>query len=148
MARPGPRPIPARERFWPKVTMTVGGCWVWRAALNTQGYGSFFAGPDRGVVGAHCFAYELMIGPVPPGLELDHLCRNRRCVCPLHMDPVTHDENVQRADNRKPQLTHCKRGHALAGDNVRLVHRASGRVERWCRTCANARQRRHDLSAS
>lgn len=83
------------DRFWYRVAVTPG-CWLWTGALNWDGYGCFNAGPEISS-SAHRFAYRLLVGPVPDGLELDHLCRTRNCVNPDHLEPVTHAENVRRA---------------------------------------------------
>lgn len=79
--------VPAPERFWPKVTQD-GECWVWLAAKKKGGYGVFQLGRGVGVVRAHRWAYEQMVGPIPEGLTLDHLCRRPACVNPDHLDPV------------------------------------------------------------
>jgi len=87
-----PRVDPA-ERFWPNVEKTDE-CWIWKGGANKRGYGSFFDGVWN--VRAHRYSYELAIGPIPPGLHLDHLCRNTRCVRPDHLEPVTGEENHRR----------------------------------------------------
>ena len=111
---------PLWDRFWPKVEFT-GFCWNWTAGTSAKGYGCFrLGGHDGKRTSAHRVAYELLVGPIPDGLELDHLCRNRRCVNPDHLEPVTGDENKRRspamaahrsrlhtftkAARRKPQL--------------------------------------------
>ncbi|MFH0981536.1 MAG: HNH endonuclease signature motif containing protein [Planctomycetota bacterium] len=88
---------PAEERFWPKVDKTDS-CWLWIGAMNLQGYGNFWIGPTEteGYVGAHRFAYTHFVGPVPEGMDLDHLCRNRACVNPAHLEPVTRRVNLRR----------------------------------------------------
>jgi hypothetical protein len=120
------------DRFWPKVD-AAGICWEWRGTCNRLGYGQFSI-KHRHVM-AHRVAWELLVGPIPDGLELDHLCRNHGCVNPDHLEPVTHAENMRRAPWTAVQIkraqTHCKRGHPFAGDNVHL--RSSGR--RTCRSC-------------
>lgn len=94
------------ERFWAKVDRS-GDCWRWTGALARGGYGFAVVGsrddPQR-YRNAHRFAYELSVGPIPEGLELDHLCRNRRCVNPAHLEPVTHSENMRRGVERRRLL--------------------------------------------
>ena len=86
-----------RSRFMAKVDTTApGGCWLWTAHRNADGYGVFRFDGQMG--GAHRFAYRLLVGPVPEGMELDHLCRVRHCVNPDHLEVVTHAENVRRAE--------------------------------------------------
>lgn len=130
-----PRPRPAAERFWEKVEITEG-CWLWIAGCTTHGYGAFYDG--RRQTPAHRFAYEQLVGPIPEGLHLDHLCRNRVCVNPAHLEPVTNVENVMRGESdaaRNARKLECKRGHAF--DEANTYHDATGR--RHCRACARAR---------
>mgnify|MGYP001608583411 CR=1 FL=1 len=87
------------ERFWAKV-LVGDGCWDWQASKTPGGYGSFRAA-DRTVC-AHRFSYELLVGPIPEGLDLDHLCRNKGCVNPEHLEPVTRRENMLRAPKIGP----------------------------------------------
>jgi hypothetical protein len=86
--------MPERQRFAIKVNAILGQCWEWSATMEKSGYGRF-RGQD-GMVLAHRYAYEWMRGPIPPGLTLDHTCRNTRCVNPAHLEPVTALENYQR----------------------------------------------------
>jgi hypothetical protein len=83
------------RRFWSKVLISDG-CWVWTGTTDKDGYGVL--GVDGRFVRAHRFAYELLVGPIPEGLELDHLCFNRPCVNPGDLEPVTTQENLRRRD--------------------------------------------------
>lgn len=122
------------ERFWPKVMLGESGCWLWTASVSTAGYGQFWTG--RRIAAAHRIAYEEFVGPIPEGLQLDHLCRNRGCVNPAHLEPVTCRENLMRGDTpaaRQLRRTHCPSGHPYAGDNLYVY-----KGERRCRECGRA----------
>jgi hypothetical protein len=98
----------ASERFWEKVDKR-GECWIWTAGTSAAGYGLFGSGEQGKMVYAHRTAYQFEAGPIPDGLELDHLCRNPRCVNPDHLEPVTHQENCKRGKrgmlrDSKPRL--------------------------------------------
>jgi hypothetical protein len=135
------------DRFMHKIDASwgvTGGCWEWRGRCNGKGYGNFWLnGKTRR---AHRVSYGMFTGPIPAGLDLDHLCRNRSCVNPAHLEPVTALENTRRglagATARARQLakTHCKHGHAFSNDNTRL--RVNG--ARACRECdaKSSRERR------
>lgn len=128
-------PRPAPERFWEKVDFS-GDCWLWMAGRQSGGYGSFW--DAESVVKAHRYSYSLLVGTIPEGLTLDHLCRVRHCVNPDHLEPVTHVVNVQRGfgmNRRNVEKTHCKRGHEFTLENT-LPNGKSG--WRKCRTCARA----------
>lgn len=125
------------ERFWAKVQPT-GFCWEWTGA-KTRGYGSFAT--ETGGKRAHRVAYELLVGPIPDGLVIDHLCRNTSCVNPDHLEPVTQAENVRRGFNPGPGhgiRTHCPHGHAYTPENTRIQARTGAQI---CRTCTRARRR-------
>lgn len=124
--------------IWRKLgtKFTVGdGCWEWTASKTPLGYGKMQVSGKMQY--AHRIVYELLVGPIPEGLELDHLCRNRGCVRPDHLEPVTHTENVRRGTVGEWQLakTHCPAGHPYSADN--LIPSAAPR--RRCKTCHNAR---------
>ena len=128
------------ERFYKKVQMEPNsGCWLWEASCGRNGYGCFQVGKKNRK--AHRVSYELHIGPIPDGLQLDHLCRNRCCVNPDHLEPVTNRENCLRGETGKYQRdkTHCPHGHPYSGSN--LMMRPNGK--RRCRACVNkdARER-------
>lgn len=124
------------ERFWAKVDRRSDAeCWEWQAA-RFLGYGAFGVPVPRRTVRAHRFAYELLVGPIPEGLDLDHLCRNRACVNPAHLEPVTRGENVRRGlvGALRPPKTHCIHGHEFTPENT---YENGGK--RFCRSCERAR---------
>lgn len=133
------------ERFWAKVDKghNPDDCWVWQAYVLPNGYGLFtfsHRGAGRNKY-AHRFAYELMVGPIPDGLELDHLCRNRPCVRPSHLEAVTHIVNIGRG--LKAAKTHCVNGHLFDLFNTHYVYKPrNGRV---CRTCVRVHKRAQRL---
>lgn len=126
---------PEPDRFWPKVDKAgpvpecrpdLGPCWIWLAAPDGKGYGAFSL-TGRKITKAHIWSWTDANGPVPEGLELDHVCRVKLCVRPSHLEPVTHGENVSRA--RKARTT-CRWGHDLSDAAIRKSDGA-----RLCRTC-------------
>lgn len=87
----------ALKRFFAKVTTTDSGCWEWQAFKTDKGYGIFkLPGSQK----AHRASYQHFVGPIPDGMEIDHLCANRGCVNPEHLEAVTHSENIRRVHNR------------------------------------------------
>lgn len=115
-------------------------CHVWALRIRPDGYGTQQLGGRTRY--AHIVAYEAVHGPVPHGLTLDHLCRNRACVNVEHLEPVTNQENTLRGVGPtavNARKTHCIRGHPLNGAN--LIAGPNGR--RTCRTCANATRRQY-----
>jgi hypothetical protein len=123
------------DRFWSKVRVTPS-CWFWTGYRNWNGYGYLRPALGKGSQGAHRVAYELLIGPIPEGLELDHLCKVRSCVNPRHLKPVTRRENLRRRATETK--THCIRGHPLFGDNLYV---RPGNSTRCCRECQRIRNR-------
>jgi hypothetical protein len=108
------------DRFWGRVTKGDS-CWTWRGWHSTEGYGGFTGRDGHSTVYAHRVAYELTTGPIPDGYHIDHLCRNRGCCNPDHLEPVEPVVNWMRGESltlKNSQKTHCLRGHLLAGDNV------------------------------
>lgn len=131
----------ADERFWLGVEKTDT-CWLWRKRIDGGGYGRFSCGGRY--VSAHRWSYERLIGPIPFGLHLDHLCRTRACVNPAHLEPVTLRENNLRGNGlggTNARKTMCSRGHPLTPDNLVRCDLAKYGV-RKCRTCDNARHSR------
>lgn len=137
------------ERFWTKVRVgDDAACWAWLGALAPAGYGRFRY--EGRTAQAHRVAWELTNGKIPAGLVIDHLCRNRACVNPAHMEVVTQGENIRRGDSLRVRrenavaATHCKNGHAWAEHAVQYATR------RRCSECmrANAMRAYHRAKAS
>lgn len=125
------------ERFWNKVDKSAD-CWEW-TAYKLNGYGRFGIGgaPKNGgrIVYAHRWAWESENGPIPEGLSIDHLCMNKGCVNPDHLESVTTEENSQRW---AATITHCPQGHEYSLENT-LTKRDRGRESRLCRECNRLR---------
>lgn len=149
-----------------------GECWIWNGTLRPDNYGRFKFRGRR--MGAHNWAYEYFVGPIPEGMTIDHkchkkelcqlgnLCPHRRCVNPDHLEPMSHAENVRRGNSGKLQSsrTHCPSGHEYTPENTfvvklkRLKSDGSQAYGRMCRECGNIRRRQwyrdqvdHDVMA-
>lgn len=135
--------ISQEARFWEKVNKTDT-CWLWTGA-TTEGYGVLRLTKNKRLVKAHRHSYELAGLDIPDGLEVDHLCRVRRCVNPAHLEPVTPRENKVRQPWSAPLFqaakTHCPQGHEYTDENTRHKVNASGGLSRDCRECFAARSR-------
>lgn len=107
------------------VFVTERGCWEWQGQRLKSGYGHYKR------TTAHRWVYERLVGPIPAGLQIDHLCRNRPCVNPAHLEPVTPLENIRRGKGHGSE-THCPHGHPYDEENTRWRARGSGRD---CRAC-------------
>lgn len=129
------------KRFWEKVDYaekSEDDCWIWIGKKNNYGYGIICRSQKE--LSAHRVSYERTFGKIPRGMVIDHLCRNRACVNPLHMQVVTNVENVMRGMSpyaQKKRWTHCHNGHSLSGENLKI--RKNG--TRFCRECDKLRAR-------
>lgn len=132
--RPSKR-LPTIERFWKYVTPEPNsGCWLWSAFVDSSGYGAFSVGLDwqatdkkSRIHKAHRVSYEINVGPIPEGLQLDHICRVRSCVNPDHLRPVTAQQNIQYAGpyisaaHRNRKKTECPHGHPYSPENTLIL---------------------------
>ncbi len=128
-----------KEKFLERVNVSDNGCWQWRLALDSGGYGQL---EEHGrIFSAHRLAYELFKGPIPQGLTIDHLCRNRGCVNPDHLEVVTMRENIIRGISFaavNARASHCIKGHPFDLFNTYFLPEGG----RECRMCAIERKRR------
>ena len=117
--------IPITERLFSKyIEEPNTGCFLWIGSITDSGYGEINARKTHGTNLAHRIMYEIVRGPIPKGLDIDHLCRVRNCVNPDHMEPVTNQENTRRGNStsaHNARKTHCKRGHAFDLSNTILI---------------------------
>lgn len=134
---------PIEQRFWEKVSKAEG-CWLWTGGLDTCGYGSFYIGINSDgkhhEIGAHRQAYIWIKGEIPDGFTIDHLCRNRACVNPDHLEAISLRDNILRGNGRAAQQarrTHCPAGHRY--DLFNTYVSPSGK--RRCRVCKREQAR-------
>lgn len=131
-----PKPAPV-ERFWARVAKTEG-CWLWTGYVSNTGHAKIKV--NGKMVATHRFAYELLVGPIPEGMVLDHICRTPACVNPAHLEPVTQSVNAKRGRGCtvNSEKTHCPQGHPYDETNT---YRDPRRGARICRTCARNNMR-------
>jgi hypothetical protein len=126
--------LPAR--FWSKVACAESGCWEWTGSKHRKGYGTYWDGKTRL---AHRYSYRALVGEIPGDRQIDHLCKNTKCVNPAHLDVVTPAENIRRsgvaAARRRicAAVTHCPHGHEYTPENTRISPKRPN--DRSCREC-------------
>lgn len=134
------------EKVWAKVEQNENGCWMWKGLCDKKGYGRV---TDAGRLRvAHRYFYTKVVGPIPEGLVIDHLCYEPGCVNPAHLEAVTGLENARRqrdygAAKMRRSMTHCKRGHEFTPENTYTF-----RNMRTCRACKRQAERRRKRRAA
>jgi hypothetical protein len=140
---------PLVNRLLAKVAAGHGGCWIWAGTRNADGYGLISLSRAKSDF-AHRVSYQLLVGPIPPGLQIDHRCRVRACVNPAHLEAVTCQVNILRSPftvaSRLANRTHCNHGHEFTEANTAWARSGRGRDPdrryRECRECRNLRARK------
>src|SRR5882757_1653346 len=129
------------DNFWSLVgSLLPNDCWPWLGDVAIVGYGRFSLDSQR--LYAHRIAYELIKGPIPAGLQIDHLCRNRVCCNPSHLEAVTQQENLRRGNGIAAihaHKTHCPQGHPYSGENLKINKTNGGRI---CAECHRNHRRK------
>ncbi len=136
-----------QNSFWRKVNQS-GRCWIWLGTVLPSGYGRFMV-KGVGYLMAHRVSFTLCKHPILPTLALHHICRNRQCVNPDHMEPMTLSENTHRGRSVSVvngKKTHCLNGHKFTKETTRLKRKRNGLISRECRVCDRARHRRLSLA--
>jgi hypothetical protein len=135
------------DRLFRRVRFDESGCWLWQGAISS-GYGQIGVGRlhhgNKRTVLVHRMAWTALVGPIPPDLVLDHLCRTRHCCNPDHLELVTLAENKARGESllaKNARKTHCKWGHEFTPENTVLVRRPGKPDGRHCRACRWLRRR-------
>jgi hypothetical protein len=132
------RHVPLLDRMVPRIEFAANGCWVW-TGTTSRGYGLVWQDGRRRM--AHRALYEAVVGPLPEDLKLDHLCRNKACINPDHLEPVTEAENIRRGISPSAvnaRKDRCPRGHVYDYDHTS----PSGRRTRGCLRCRRAGSKR------
>ncbi len=132
---------PIIERLLARIDIDAQGCWIWPGAQDGRGYGQIATGGRSAPAKTHRVAYEHLVGPIPAGLSIDHLCRVQLCCNPEHLDVVTLAENTRRQlasiGHHNALKTHCPEGHPFDAQNTRFASAGRGRVCRICRAASN-----------
>jgi hypothetical protein len=136
--------VPIQRRLWSRILVAPDcspngwwGCWLWTGSTDPHGYGHIRGDWGHSLVATHRLAYELTVGPIPEGLQLDHLCRRPACCNPAHLEVVTQRENILRGEGlaaKAAKRTHCPQGHSYSGENLYITTRGT----RVCRICSRA----------
>jgi hypothetical protein len=114
----------------------AGGCWIFSGTITPNGYGQVYHNGNTHAL-AHRVVFEAVVGPIPEGLVIDHICRVRHCVNPEHLEPVTQRENLLRGQGaaaKNAARTHCQRGHEFTPENT-FTYSTQPAYLRGCRTC-------------
>ena len=125
------------KRFLSHVKIIDSGCWEWQGRISNKGYAHFFW--DKSTKNAHRFSYKQYVGPLTKGLQIDHLCRNKTCVNPSHLEQVTQQVNISRIPRHTK--THCKKGHEYTPENSYFYKE----TKRCCRICLRLKNQKRRI---